>query len=349
MNRTIAGKVTFSTKAASVIAVLAVLLWLPAISHYGAAHATRIRLSGTVPAAIDTTDLRAEYARIKALVSTYRRGHRRPLTIIYYSVDDAPGLSARLPEWGGGGTLGPDSIIIPVDKPLLVHQDIRQVTVHEMVHAILMRSYPRVAIPRWFHEGCAMTLAGELSFEETLALARAVIAGKLLSLEAIDSVNVFDQTRARLAYSQSHAVFVFMIDAFGMEAVPRLLTAARRKDSFAEGMKQVLGITPEEFERLSVQHIRKRYGLATVLGDLYLVWLLIIVLAITAFVVVQIRNRAKARAMDESGTTHESGLEPDGGDEHAGDTASADGSSAAADGDSGRNPGAHPNSDHPGH
>ncbi|MBD3240199.1 MAG: hypothetical protein GF331_06400 [Chitinivibrionales bacterium] len=277
------------------------LILLPVVCPHAAAMAARIRLHGAVPTGINAADLRAEYARIESLVSAYRNLNPRPLTIIYYSVDKAPALSARLPEWGGGGTLGPDSIIIPVDKPLLVHRNIRQVTVHEMVHAILERVSPGVSLPRWFHEGCAMTLAGELSFEETLVLARAVIAGKLLGFEAIDSVNVFDQAKARLAYSQSHAAFVFLLDAFGMESVPKILTVARQTGSFAAGMHQVLGIAPEEFERLAMQHIRKRYGLATVLGDFYLVWLLIIALAVAAFVAVRLRNRSKARAMETAG------------------------------------------------
>ncbi len=309
---------TPSRHGVAAIGLLFTLIWLPLLSPHGVVHAARIRLRGAVPAGIDAADLRAEYTRITSLVSAYRREHRRPLTIRYYSVDEAPSLSARLPEWGGGGTVGPDSIIIPVDKPLLVHRNIRQVTVHEIVHAVLARSYPGLAIPRWFHEGCAMTLAGELSFEETLVLARAVIAGKLLPLASIDSVNLFDQAKARLAYSQSHAVFVFMIDAYGMEAIPAILSAARRAGSFAHGMKRVLGITPAEFERLAVQHLRKRYGLATILGDFYLVWLLIVALAITAFVVVQLRNRDKARAMEQSGVSHVSPHAPDDTDDNEG-------------------------------
>jgi len=76
-----------------------------------------------------------------------------------------PFLPARM---GGGGAIGRDLIVVPIDFKPFLEQSFFQITVHELVHIVLGRGYPGLAIPRWFHEGVAMTLAGELTLQENV-------------------------------------------------------------------------------------------------------------------------------------------------------------------------------------
>jgi hypothetical protein len=263
-------------------------------------EASVVNVTGTPPPRIRRAALEREYYRLVGQLADNRRHTNRPLTIIYYGAgEDQPAAAAALPEWGGGGAIGPDTILIPLDRPLFFTRNLHQVTVHEMVHSILTRAYPGVDIPRWFHEGCAMTLSGEVSFDEALTLARAVLLGRLMRFEQIDSVNSFDRARAELAYGQSHAAILFFIDKFGLDGIRELLGRARRVDSFEKGMHATLGFRTREFERLAAHHIRQRYGLAFVFGDFYLLWLLVLLLAGGAFVVTRIRNRRRARELDQ--------------------------------------------------
>jgi hypothetical protein len=264
------------------------------------ASAATVNLSGSPPLEVNQTALENEYHRLVNQLADNRIRMDRPIHIIYYGPnDERPPAAAALPEWGGGGALGQDTILIPLGRPSFFNRNLHQVTVHEMAHLVIARSYPGTDIPRWFHEGCAMTLSGEVSFDEAVSLARAVLLNRLIPFDAIDSVNEFNRARAELAYGQSHAAILFFIDNFDMEGIRELLGRARRSGSFEEGMHATLGFVPREFERLAMQHIRRHYGLAFIFGDLYIIWLLVLLLAGATFVVTRIRNHRRLRTLEQ--------------------------------------------------
>ena len=134
----------------------------------------QLRFEGRVPAEINPLFMASEYTRIYRKVAPMQRPDRSPLRIIYYSKNDTSAKGIILPEWGGGGTIGGNLIVIPVDFKPFLQQNFTQITVHELVHAVLYRAYPGVNVPRWFHEGLAMMLSGELSFEENTVVSKAV-------------------------------------------------------------------------------------------------------------------------------------------------------------------------------
>jgi len=76
---------------------------------------------------------------------------------------------------------------------MLSGMDAGRVTVHELVHIVLARAYGSVPVPRWFHEGLAMTLSGELLFEEQVVISRALFTHQLLPFDTIEKVNGLDQ------------------------------------------------------------------------------------------------------------------------------------------------------------
>ena len=66
-----------------------------------------------------------------------------------------------------------------------------------------------VNIPRWFHEGMAMALSGEIDSDAPVTLSKAVLSRKLLPLDSIKYVNRFKRDKAHLAYCQSHFAVQF--------------------------------------------------------------------------------------------------------------------------------------------
>jgi hypothetical protein len=262
-----------------------------------AAASALISLQGNTPSDVNAEYLETQYNRIEQTLAPSHPPSTAPLAIIFYTRSTRPALARRLPEWGGGGALGPDTIIVPLDVPFALDRSITQVAEHEIVHAVLARAYPKLDIPRWFHEGCAMLLSGEVSLDEQTALSYAVLAGRLPRLAAIDQVNSFDQSSARLAYSLSHACALFIVESYGYEGLRAVLARSERAGNFQVGLKAALGLDEPEFEALAYASIHKRYGLAFILGDLAYVWLIILALAVAAFVVTRVRNRRKKRAM----------------------------------------------------
>jgi hypothetical protein len=255
-------------------------------------------LQGRIPASITQEYLTLHFDRIWTAIAPGRSSDTTPIMIIYYSRNDHRRYGVRLPEWGGGGAIGRDTVIIPVDKSPPADMDIDRVTLHELVHIALERAYGGIRLPRWFHEGLAMTLSGELSFEEQVALSRAVFTGNLLPLDSIERVNRFDAYGATLAYSQSHIAVAFMIESYTMEGVSDLLRAVRETGRFDSALYREFGLNHREYELLTHQYIAQRYRLFFLMGDSLFYWLPAALLVIVGFLAIRIRNRKRQQQME---------------------------------------------------
>jgi hypothetical protein len=257
----------------------------------------QLNFYGNIPAGINKLDMAAQYSRIYRLIAPQKKPDRSPLKIIYYSQNSKPQASTALPEWGGGGAIGGNLIIIPTDVKPFLRQDFSQITVHELVHAVICRAYPDVNVPRWFNEGTAMLLSGELSFEETAILSRAVFMSRLLSLDKIDSVNNYGRAMAELAYSQSHAALLCLVSQYGMEIISDCLKAAQKKKDFYIGIQSVAGLSKTDVEDLIRNNISSKYRLALLFSDSSTWWVIISLLFITGFIITVRRNRRRADEM----------------------------------------------------
>jgi len=256
-------------------------------------------LQGRVPPEITPAFLTGNYERIWKAIAPDRALDTGAITIIYYSKSDEKKLGVRLPEWGGGGAIGRDTIIVPVDHFPLADMDIGRVTVHELVHIALERAYGRLRLPRWFHEGLAMTLSGELSFDEQLALSRAILTKQLMALDSVERVNRFDAYGAALAYSQSHIAAAYLIDKYGIDGVSELLRAVRSSGRFDSALAAGFGFSPQEFDRMVKGHIIDRYRFIFFFSDTYLFWMLGAFLVVAGFIAVKIRNNRRKKQMEE--------------------------------------------------
>ncbi len=261
---------------------------LPGILHF----------EGLVPPDIDKAVLEAEYHRIYRIVAPRLRPDPTPLRIVYYSDNSIANLSGLLPEWGGGGTIGPNLIVVPTTFKPFLDQSFAQVTRHELVHAILERAYPGLYIPRWFHEGAAMTLSGELSFQEDVVVSKAIFAGTLMPLASIDSVNAFGRNRADLAYAKSHLAVLFLVDRDGIEALSDILSAAKRTGSFWQGMAAAVSLSPPDFDYLLSTDIASRYRFAFIFADYSAFWVGIAFLFLVAAGVALVRKQKKLAQME---------------------------------------------------
>jgi hypothetical protein len=281
--------------------ILAVALFFGALlsSALPAHPNTLFHLEGRVPQGLSTAFLTGNYVRIWRAIAPDTAVDRSCITVIYYSRSDERKLGVRLPEWGGGGAIGRDTIIVPTDRFPLADMDIGRVTVHELVHIALERAYGRVRIPRWFHEGLAMTLSGELSFEEQTALSRAVFSKRLLALDSIERVNRFNVSGAMLAYSESHLAVAFMIDKYSIDGIPELLDSVRALGRFDSALYKVFGFTAQEYDRTVQNYIVDKYQFVFLMGDTYLFWVPGALLVVAGFFAIKIRNRRRKREMEE--------------------------------------------------
>ncbi len=269
-------------------------LWFAAL-----APAEQLHFEGIIPADVDKTAMTAEYYRIYRIVAPRQRPDPSPLRVVYYTDNAGENFDHALPEWGGGGTIGGSLIVVPTTVKPFLEQSFAQITRHELVHAVLARAYPGLYIPRWFHEGAAMTLSGELSFQENVIVSKAIFTNSLMPLSSIDSVNGFGRNRADLAYSQSHLAVLFLIEQYGIEVLSDILYSARKTGSFWQGVQAVLSLAPSEFELLARKDITSRYQLVFVFADYYAFWVVVVFLFLVAFGVTVVRKQKKMALMEQ--------------------------------------------------
>ncbi len=258
-----------------------------------------ITIQGFTPQKIDKATIQYEYKRIYKMLAPHSRTDTSSLIVSYYSKATRAQVAYSLPEWGGGGAIGSDTIVVSIDKKPFLEHSPYQVTVHELVHIVINRHCKDVAIPRWFHEGLAMTLSGEASERENIVVSKAIFSGSLMPLGSIDSVNRFGRFRAELAYCQSRQAMLYLIDTYGIEAMAEILDAVNRTDSFWQGFYEVLQLSEKELGIYYRKFILQHHGRYFWLVDQYLVWVGILFLFLSAYVITVIRIRKKRQLMAE--------------------------------------------------
>lgn len=261
--------------------------------------AVEIKLNGYVPPDFSAIVLHEEYVKIRQILQPGFIDEPDPVTIIFYSGKDERILGVRLPEWGGGGAIGTDSIIIPVDRPSAFYSsDLFKVTLHELVHIAVNRTYGYIRIPRWVHEGLAMALSGEIAFDEHIILSKAVLTNSLIPLDSIEKLNFFPEAKARIAYSQCHFAMRFLLDNYGYDLLPELLNNAVKYRNFETAAIHTYGLTTSELQDILTKEISARYRFAFLFSDSSLIWFLILLLAVVGFMVTRSRKKQKMLQME---------------------------------------------------
>ncbi len=287
------------------IKFLAVLFCLLSISTYS----DNIKLIGSVPFGNNSEIFEAEYARILSVLNPQNMENRSDIIVEYYKSSNRKGPASTLPEWGGGGAIGMNKIVIPIDKKPIYKKNSAVTISHELTHIAINRvANNRVKIPRFFHEGVAMHLSGDISVNEQSALSMALFTHSLIPLSSIDSVNRFTQSRAQLAYAQSRLTLDYLIKNYDREIISLILNSSVEKGSFEAGLINELDITVHQLDSLSRLHIAQTYSNFFWILDNYIIWISIILLFFTAYVLTLIRNRRKMKALEEADRLEEERL-----------------------------------------
>lgn len=207
-------------------------------------------------------------------------------------------FAGRLPDWGVGVAL-PGGQVIAIDQARLpaVGRGVREVFLHEMVHALLMRASANTPLPAWLHEGLAMRLSGEWRFSDTVTLA---MEGRVPDLSRLRASFPGGAERAARAYLTSELAVGRLLEAQGPDITARLMEATRRTRDFREAYEDVTGAPLEVFEDDFAAAMRLRFGwlvLVTRWPTLFV--LLALMLAVAAVTRVVGRRRRLAAMPDE--------------------------------------------------
>jgi len=168
----------------------------------------------------------------------------------------------------------------------------RDVFVHELAHLYLETAIGGRRVPRWFHEGFAMQMAGEPLAMRLKAFLEAGATGSYLPLSDLDDTFPDRPPAVHLAYAQSRMFLQWLDRRAGGRGVGRLVEAMRTGMDFPLAFDTTWGASPETLFEVFRQTTSPLESWLYVLTGSAVLWVLIVGLFLWAYV------RKRRRAQD---------------------------------------------------
>lgn len=206
-------------------------------------------------------------------------------------------FGATLPDWGVGVAL-PGGKVVAIDHERLpgIGRGIREVFLHEMTHALLMRAAGDTDLPAWLHEGLAMRLSGEWRFTDTVTLA---LEGRVPDLWDLRGPFPGAARRAERAYLTSELAVNRLLAEHGPEVVPRLLAAARLTGDYRAAFAEATRAPLEVFEDRFARSMELRFGWLVLMTRWPALFVLLALVLAAGALARLARNRRRLAAMPD--------------------------------------------------
>ena len=200
---------------------------------------------------------------------------------------------SRLPSWSQASTDYERSVIVLKSPTFsrVTEKELRRTVIHELTHFIIGATTLPNEVPRWFNEGLAVQMSGEEKFRSKIAISRALFTKSLIRLNEIEKILTFESERANLAYAESRAAVMYLIETAGAGAVRLIIEKINSNQSFDAAFTEVTGVDPLEFEIEFRKDMKERYRYYFLAAADDYIWFLIPGLFILAYLAVKLKNR----------------------------------------------------------
>lgn len=217
----------------------------------------------------------------------------------------------QVPKWAGGVAYTGATRVV-VKAPLFFGQGIplHILTLHELVHLLVHEAAGDNYIPRWFNEGLAIVLSGELRSGSKRRLNRAAAADGLMGLPRVDHVLTYSTPKADLAYAEAQSAVNRFVDQYGWETVVEILTAVKKGSEFADAFYDAVGMSYEVWQVEWIEYARKKYRWSVLLEMDTLVWMAIFGFGALAVVITFIRRKLQLKQMSDDDEDRDNYSEP---------------------------------------
>jgi hypothetical protein len=201
---------------------------------------------------------------------------------------------ADLPDWT-------QALAIPSAHTMVVKSprwdpgraDFEYTLAHELVHLVTHKIVGNREIPRWMDEGLATFYSKEQRWRTMTALSKAATTHSLIPLTEIDHVLKFQRARAELAYQQSYSAVEYLLRTYDTEAIRTILRGVRQGWPMDRSFRKATGSTFSGFENEWKQWVYDNYKWYWLSEIDSFIWVLILLLAVLAIVIIRWRNRRK--------------------------------------------------------
>jgi len=202
----------------------------------------------------------------------------------------------RLPQWAVGVAY-PALNLMVIRSPRLVagtQENPFKTFTHELSHLILASQFGRHPIPRWLNEGLAMYEAYEWHPSQDLLMARAVLSGRLISLDQLTKAFGGEGSEIQQAYFQSYSLVNYLISTYGRQDFHSFVLRLSRGQPFEQALQETFPLSPQSFETKWKRHLRLRFNWIPILTSTAVLWFLI---ASSLFGIYLIRKRKNRRIL----------------------------------------------------
>ncbi|HDH96937.1 MAG TPA: hypothetical protein ENF73_04315 [Proteobacteria bacterium] len=222
--------------------------------------------------------------------------------IVAASVDDYMKIDPGSPSWSVGRAY-PDqnAILILSGRAARVagkRIDLNRLFAHELLHLVAHERL-KVELPRYFEEGLARYVAGEVGLGTMSTLSVALIRGDFIPLGMLVSSFPLPPEKAKLAYAESESFVWFLVDRYGPEFLGHLFAALERERDFGRAIEQLTGTPLWELEYRWRSFLQSHHTIFVVLNPGWLVWWLILAIMFGVGIHKLVRARKRLREMED--------------------------------------------------
>jgi hypothetical protein len=139
-------------------------------------------------------------------------------------------------------------VLFPSRSPVYPHDTLEDVLRHEVAHVLISRAAHGYPVPRWFHEGVAVTAERPWGLEDRSRLVWELMSGARLTVGDIDRLFESEASRPR-AYSLSAAMVRELLRVSGPSTPAAILRELAAGAAFDAAMVRVTGRPMRTLER----------------------------------------------------------------------------------------------------
>lgn len=176
----------------------------------------------------------------------------RRIVVLVYSPEDFAGIRS-MPEWVAGIYDG--KIRVPATKDMK-DLEVRRLIRHEYTHAVVGDlSKDKCAV--WLNEGLAKYMeyyklgSGRADDDPGALLKKQFRAGKLVPFDELQGefIKIKGRDKVSLAYEQAHSIVSYIVDAYGMWKIKRMLARYAEGEDTTTVLGREFHQTPARFEK----------------------------------------------------------------------------------------------------
>jgi hypothetical protein len=228
-----------------------------------------------------------------------RAGLTLPPRIRIVLVEEAHRLAQDVPPWIVGLASGTSDIVIfPTRVVRYPYDSLESVVRHEIVHLALTHAADGRPLPRWFHEGLAVSVDAGFGIRSRLRLFVA-----MLDRPGIDDVDRLFAAGAQPEAIDAYLLSAALVDDLRMRHGPGVPGAIARRvaegTAFDVAFRLETSTTPDQAAARAWATYRRWVIWVPVVTGASAMWFVIMALAIMAFIARQRQRRRRRRQWDE--------------------------------------------------